>query len=124
MKKLLFLGACLVALASSPVMAQTRKTEVEMSYTELAQTGGADVVVVHVQESSRSLSFSIARGQQQPEEIEIKLGKEVKTASSYYTVLSKLYSQGYVLQAVIPGTTSGTSWAESTLILGKPTSKP
>jgi hypothetical protein len=104
MKKLLFLGA----LASQPVM---------------AQTGEADVVV-HVQETSRSLSSSIARGEQQPEEIEIKLGKEVKTAAGYYTVLSKLYSQGYVLQAVIPGTTSGTSWAESTLILGKPTAKP
>jgi hypothetical protein len=109
MKKFLFLGACLVALATQPVM---------------AQTGGADLVVVHVQESSRSLSFSIARGQRQPEEIEIKLGKEVKMASGYYTVLSKFYSQGYVLQAVIPSTTGGASWVESTLILGKPTAKP
>jgi hypothetical protein len=109
MKKLLFSGACLVALASSPVR---------------AQTGGADLVVVHVQESSRSLYFSIARGQQQSEEIEVKLGKEVKASSSYYTVLSKFYTQGYVLQAVIPGTTSGVGWVESTLILGKPILKP
>jgi hypothetical protein len=109
MKKCLFLGACLVALASEPV---------------LAQTGGAELVVVHVQESSRSLYFSIARGQQQPEEIEIKLTKEVKAAPSYYTVLSKFYAQGYVVQAVIPGLNSSYNWTESTLIHGKSTSKP
>ncbi|TVT40665.1 hypothetical protein FNT36_14450 [Hymenobacter setariae] len=109
MKTLLLLGACLIALASQPVM---------------AQTGGTDLVVVRVYESSRSLHFSIARGQQQLEEVEIKLNKEVKAALSYHTALSKYYAQGYVVQAVIPGLNSSTNWTESTLILGKPALKP
>ncbi|TVT39406.1 hypothetical protein FNT36_17280 [Hymenobacter setariae] len=109
MKKPLFLGACLMVLASQPVM---------------AQTAAPDVIVVRVLEHSNSLRFSIARGQQQPEEIEVALKKEQKAASSYYTVLSKLYTQGYVLQGVIPGVSNNAYWAESTLILGKPITKP
>jgi hypothetical protein len=98
-----------VALASSPVR---------------AQAGGPDVVVVRVLEDSKKLQFSISRGQQELEQIEIKLGKEVKAASAYYTALSKLYAQGYVVQAVIPGLNSSYNWTESTLLLGKPATKP
>ena len=46
MKKLLFLGACLVALASQPVM---------------AQTGNAEVVVVRLEESLRRVYVSVTR---------------------------------------------------------------
>jgi hypothetical protein len=109
MKKLLFLGACLMALASQPVMAQTT---------------GPDLVVVRVLEMGRKLQFSIAHGQQQPEEVTFDLSKEVRAAPSYYTALAKFYSQGYVVQAVIPGMTNGSGYIESTLILAKPTSKP
>jgi hypothetical protein len=107
--KTLFLGACLVALLSYPVMAQTVRP---------------DLVVVRVIENPRTLRFSIARGRQQPEEVEVKLGKEVKAAPSYHTVLAKYYAQGYVVQAVIPGLNSSTNWTESTLILGKPAPRP
>lgn len=106
--KTLFLGACLVALLSYPV---------------IAQTVGPDLVVVRVTETSRMLRFSIGRGQQ-PEEVEVKLGKEVKAAPSYHTVLAKYYAQGYVVQAVIPGLNSSTNWTESTLLLGKPAPRP
>lgn len=109
MKKLLFLGACLVALASQPAM---------------AQTGGPDVVVVRVLEFSRKLQFSIARGQQQPEELTFELSKEAKASSGYQIVLAKLYAQGYVMQAVVPGLNNGSGYVESTLILTKPASKP
>jgi hypothetical protein len=109
MKKLLFLGACLLALASQPVMAQTVVP---------------DLVVVHVVQLGRKLEFSIAQGQQQTEDVVFNLSKEVKTAPSYYTALAKFYAQGYIVQAVIPGLTSGTGYTESTLILSKPAGKP
>jgi hypothetical protein len=109
MKKLVFLGACLVALASQPVK---------------AQIGTTDLVVIKVSETRNFLRFSIARGQQAPEEVQIDLGKEEKASAAYYTILSKYYVQGYVLQAVIPGLTSGVNWLDSTLILGKAATKP
>jgi hypothetical protein len=52
MKKLLFSGACLVALASQPVM---------------AQTGGSDIVVVKMIEGNGLLRFYIARPSGKPE---------------------------------------------------------
>lgn len=108
MKKLFFIGACLVALVSQPVM---------------AQTGAPDLVVVKVDETPSFLRFSIARGQQEPEEVQINLGKAMKVSVAYYTTLSKFYAQGYVVQALIPGIVRA-NWIESTLILGKPVSKP
>ena len=95
-----------------------------LSYPVIAQTVGPDLVVVRVTETSRMLRFSIARGQQQPEEVEVKLGKELKAAPSYHTVLAKYYAQGYVVQAVIPGLNSSINWTESTLLLGKPAPRP
>jgi hypothetical protein len=52
MKKLLFLGACLVVLASQPAM---------------AQTGGSDIVVVKVTEDYGLLQFHIAHAGSKPE---------------------------------------------------------
>lgn len=97
-----------MALASSPVV---------------AQTVGPDLIVIQVTQFGRKLQLSIAHGQQQPEEVVFDL-KEVKPAPSYHTALAKFYAQGYVVQAVVPGLTNGTGYVESTLILGKPTSKP
>jgi hypothetical protein len=57
MKKLLFLGACLVALASQPVM---------------AQTGGADVVVVQVSFGLGAGQILISHGGGKTEVVEIK----------------------------------------------------
>lgn len=62
MKKLLLLGACLVALAPQPGM---------------AQTGGADMVVVKVTEEYGLLQFHIARAGSKPEHREFNL-KQLK----------------------------------------------
>jgi opacity protein-like surface antigen len=74
MKKLLFLGACLVALASQPAM---------------AQTGGSDMVVVKVTEQYGRIEFFIARAGSKPEHNE----------SAEYTrsLLMELAQQGYNL---------------------------
>jgi opacity protein-like surface antigen len=106
MKKLLFLGACLVALASSPVMAQTNKVQVESWHTELAQTGGSDVVVVKVTESYGRIEFFIARAGRKPEHREFGF-KQLKdkgedrfyNGSAEYTrsLLMELAQQGYNL---------------------------
>jgi len=114
MKKLLFLGACLVALASSPVM---------------AQTGGADIVIVRVAEYSSNTHLTVERVGQEPEEIEFdwdsRIGKKWGRASKgYLDALSKLYQQGYQVQATIPGASfnnGGTTY--TTLVFTKPNSK-
>lgn len=114
MKKLLFLGACLVALASQPVM---------------AQTGGADIVVVRVAEYSSRTHLTVERAGQEPEEVEFdwdsRIGKKWPRASKgYLDALSKLYQQGYQVQATIPGTSfnnGGTTY--TTLIFSKPSNK-
>jgi opacity protein-like surface antigen len=92
MKKLLFLGACLVALASQPVM---------------AQTGAADIVVVKVIESYGRIEFFIARAGSKPEHREFGF-KQLKekgedrffyNGSAEYTrsLLMELAQQGYNL---------------------------
>jgi hypothetical protein len=91
MKKLFFLGACLVALASQPVM---------------AQTGGADIVVVKVVEDVGLLHFYIARSGSKPEVREFS-GKGLKEkgegnyvsgqAESTRSLLVELTQQGYTL---------------------------
>jgi hypothetical protein len=116
MKKLFFLGACLLALASRPV---------------LAQTAGADVLMVRVMEHGAGEShLVIERPGQAPEEIKFKfwsnLSKGPSAAAGYLAALKKLYEQGYQIQAVIPGALIGTTGAgitESTLIFVKPLSK-
>jgi hypothetical protein len=93
MKKLVLLGACLAALASSPVK---------------AQTGGADVVVVRVMEYSGRTYLTVERVGQEPEQIDFKwdsrIGEKRERASKgYLNALNKLYQQGYRVQATIPG---------------------
>jgi hypothetical protein len=92
MKKLLFLGAYLVALASQPVR---------------AQTGAADIVVVKVTESYGRIEFFIARAGSKPEHRELGF-KQLKekgedrffyNGSAEYTrsLLMELAQQGYTL---------------------------
>jgi hypothetical protein len=93
MKKLIFLGAYLIALSSQPLM---------------AQTGGVEVVIVRIAESSSNAHVTIERAGQEPEEIEFdwdsRIGKKWPRASKgYLEALSKLYQQGYQVQATIPG---------------------
>jgi hypothetical protein len=108
MKKLVFLGACLVALASSPVK---------------AQTGGADIVVVRVMEYNGRTYLTVERAGQEPEQIDFKwdsrIGEKRERASKgYLDTLSKLYQQGYRVQATIPGFTNADV-AYTTLVFTK-----
>lgn len=110
MKKLLFLGACLVSLASQPVM---------------AQVGGADVVTVRVLEESRHSRLWINWPGREPELVEFdwndKEGKGANAGKGYAAALSKLYQQGYHLQGVIPGQLVGGTivYTNSTLVFAK-----
>jgi hypothetical protein len=99
MKKLLFLGACLVALASSPAM---------------AQTGEADVVIVKISEGYSSLHIAIAHGTGKPEVFDYKAKdlREDGAAAATQKILAKLYQQGYTLK----GTYGGNQGYMSTLI--------
>jgi len=84
MKKIFFLGARLVALASSPV---------------LAQATGADVVLVrsyHV--GTPKLYSTIVRGAAKPEEQQMK-GSDAEEIQVCQQVIAKLYQEGYTLKS-------------------------
>jgi hypothetical protein len=104
MKKLLFLGACLVALASQPVM---------------AQTGGADVVVVKVFESIGTMRIAVSHGQGKTEVIDAEGGgdkkKIVDSAETLQKLIAGLLQQGYSLKS----TFGGTQGMMSTLVFVK-----
>jgi hypothetical protein len=87
MKKLLFSGACLVALASSPVRAQTVRPP---------------VVVVQLYFSGISTQhIAITRGEGQTEDIEFKDPgtKDHRTTEAYQRALAQLYQEGYTLKS-------------------------
>ncbi|TVT39621.1 hypothetical protein FNT36_18440 [Hymenobacter setariae] len=103
MKKLLILGACLVALASQPV---------------LAQTGGPEVVIVKIWEGEAILSITIARAAGKPEVLTYKtkeLREEGASAVLTQKALAKLYQEGYMLK----GTYGGNQGYLSTLVFVK-----
>jgi hypothetical protein len=102
MKKLLFLGACLVALASQPVM---------------AQVGGADVVVVRVVDTGGRLVIGYPDGK--TEEVSFTSNYSSKglaeSAVQLQKAIASLYQKGYSLKS----TFSGAGGAVSTLIFVK-----
>jgi opacity protein-like surface antigen len=108
MKKLLFLGSCLVALASQPV---------------LAQTSAADIVVVKVSENYGVLRFDIARAGSKLEHREFSV-KQLKekgegnftggAAENTRSLLVELAQQGYNLT-----TTYGGAPGPTTLVFTK-----
>jgi basic membrane lipoprotein Med (substrate-binding protein (PBP1-ABC) superfamily) len=106
MKKLIFLAACLVVLTSQTV---------------LAQTGGADLVVVKVFEDSgnASLRIAISHGEGKTEVTELKGGGYGKyigpSAEACQRVVRQLYQEGYTLKT----TFSGDHGSMSTLIFIK-----
>jgi hypothetical protein len=85
MKKLLFLGACLVAFASQPV---------------LAQTGGPEVVVVRFGYVGASkLRAYIARGADKVEEQENPGKNRMPDEAAFcQQLITKLYQEGYTLK--------------------------
>jgi hypothetical protein len=91
MKKVLFLGACLVALASSPAMAQT----------------GPDVVVVKVFEGVVSMRIAVTHGQGKTEIIESDGGGGKKdivaSAETLQKLIAGLLQQGYTLKSTFGG---------------------
>jgi hypothetical protein len=88
MKKLFFLGACLIALASQPVM---------------AQTGGPDVLVVRVTEGIRRVNVSITTPDGKSEQLQFEngaIGERLdNSGQGYQKVFARLYQQGYRLQS-------------------------
>ena len=104
MKKLLFLGACLVALASQPVM---------------AQTSGADVIVVRLIDGGIASQLIIVRGPGKNERIDLVSSTNTKGLISSGEVIQqaieKLYQEGYSLKS----TFSGYGGYGSTLIFVK-----
>jgi hypothetical protein len=110
MKKLFFLWACLVALASSPVM---------------AQTGVVETVVVTV-ENDIGLHIVISRGPGKSEVVEVSY-KEVRQnpaarEEELQQVVDKLFRQGFGLQGTYGGGGAGRSgsfYSKNTLIFTK-----
>jgi hypothetical protein len=83
MKKILFWGACLVALASQPV---------------LAQTSGSEVVVVQVEFTGfDNYRFRISHGEGKTEVYTVK-GKDNGLAEAVQKQVAQLYQQGYALK--------------------------
>jgi hypothetical protein len=100
MKKLLFLGACLVALASQPVM---------------AQTSGSDVVLVRFSRTSTgNLRTAITRGEGKTELSETAAGYNdkgfVQASEGEYKVLHQLYQEGYQLLTSTQEFGGAVSW--------------
>lgn len=88
MKKLLFLGACLLALASRPAE---------------AQTGGPEVLVVRITEGVRRVNVSITRPDGKSEQLGFENGafgeRLDKSGQGYQKIFATLYQQGYRLQS-------------------------
>jgi hypothetical protein len=90
MKKLLFLGACLVALASSPVK---------------AQTGAADVVVMTVKSvvlGRKRVVIGYSDGKTEEQIIKNVIVSDKgqdEGITQYQAIIAKLYQQGYPLKS-------------------------
>jgi hypothetical protein len=87
MKKFLFLGACLVALASQPATSQV--TEKEVIIVQATATGGGDGFI------------AITRGAGKVENVSFKTfnKKFPEESVAYQQVITKLYQEGYSLKS-------------------------
>jgi hypothetical protein len=102
MKKFLFLGACLLALASQPVM---------------AQTGGADIVVVKVYEYAGEQRITVSHSDGKTDEVSSKTGRTnlPEAGVTLQKVFTTLHQQGYTIK----GSTSTYAGSIGTFILVK-----
>ncbi len=110
MKKLLFLGACLVALASQPVM---------------AQAGGSEVAVVRITEYVTTIHVSVTRAEGKSEQWKFDSGDRGKrldaSGQGYQKLLADLYQQGFHLQSTFSSETSpGVNRVTMVLVKGQP----
>lgn len=87
MKKLLFLGACLLALASQPVMAQSPSPE---------------VITVKILDNQYNFSILVTYGEGKNEYVEVTNSQSIKNRmakeEAVQHMLSKLYQAGYSLK--------------------------
>ncbi|RZK32560.1 MAG: hypothetical protein EOO63_00980 [Hymenobacter sp.] len=93
MKKLFFLGACLVAVAFRPVLAQT--------------TGPEVVVVQFYHQATPRLYAAIARGVAKPEVLDMK-GDAAEEAQFCQQIIAKLYRDGYTIKSTFGGSSINT----------------
>jgi hypothetical protein len=105
MKKLFFLGACLMALGSSPVMAQTPEGDVVVVRVLDGIAGKSKLVVVR------------AEGKSETTELDSGLNEKSMTATGevFRRVIAQLYREGYSLKS----TFTGSQGFVSTLIFVK-----
>lgn len=109
MKNLLYVGACLIALASTPAS---------------AQTGSTDVVVVKVTESYDYLLLDIARAGVKPERRTFKrrdLLVDGAPAEITRQLIAQLYKEGYALTSTYGGggILTGSNMNLNTLVFTK-----
>jgi hypothetical protein len=108
MKKLLALGACLVALSIRPAA---------------AQTGGSDIVMVRLYEQSGMVHAVIVRGEGKTEEMDFRNGYNGKafiaSGEGYYKMLAPLYREGYTVQSTFSTPRSINEITVVTLVLAK-----
>ena len=107
MKKLILLGACLVALASQPVN---------------AQTSGPEVAVVRITEGVRRVNVSITHPDGKSEQLDFENGafgdRLDKSGQGDQKLFAKLYQQGYRLQSTFSAEAT-TSDVRTTLVFVK-----
>ena len=90
MKKLFLMGACLWALGSTPVVAQTTRSE---------------VVVVRMVFNGTRLAMAVSRGEGKTEMTQFdvpsgQLKNAVPLAEAYQRIVAKLTSEGYTLKGM------------------------
>ena len=101
MKKLLFLGVCLVAFASQPVMAQASGTEVIIVQANVQSPGGGYITITRGTEKAERVNFAYFNKRDPTEEV------------AYQQVIAKLYQEGYSIKSTF---TSSPSRAETVTV--------
>lgn len=97
MKKLFFLGACLLALGSSPVLAQT-------AASSTVETPAVAVVSIHHEAHNTSVTITGEGFKREDSSLMISdalkdISPDVQRAKVLRYVVAKLYGRGYVLKA-------------------------
>ena len=90
MKKLLFLGACLVALASQPVKAQTARPEVIVVSVRAGGIGKTRVVLAYGGGKTEEKMIKNASNSDKAQD---------EAAAAYQGIIAELYQQGYSLKS-------------------------
>jgi hypothetical protein len=90
MKKLLFLGACLVALASQPALAQTTTLDVIVMSVRTAGIGRTRIVLAY---SGGKTEEKLVKNMSNSDKA------QDEATAAYQDIIAKLYQQGYSLKS-------------------------